>query len=1355
MNSGQFMDPSFEDELELERQLVDQNLQQRVRDEQRQLSEQPEQPQAEQPQRQETQPQEPVQQTEEDLRNAQIREEASQKLAQNPLPDFFSPDSVYRKTANITGESLVQAVGDFVETFGGPLSGLGRRLNEAFVPERNKQETFARDISALILPTLLTGPAVGAASKAANARFALPSTVNKIGRLAAEVGVDTAIAFSARTSEDDENLSETLQNMLGVPMPLATGPDMTGEQRRKMHAMEAAGFGVVPSLFRAGIKLFNNARRSIVGVGKRSAKIVDDMPTLDLNKPVDSALDEAESEYFQNFKSEQAEQITKQVEKGPLQTSYVEYDLQDVYGEGYNPFIHKGAATQETYVPGTGANAVEAKADIADSIYTPGYSNSARQAPAATEAYQKRFMGIADGTERADALAELFNTLAPSIQVVNSANKTLTPQQINGAVDELVDMLHNADVPFEDFREIVESMKVNVYDSQKFLDKKSYQILSNSFKKSFLQFYDPNGIRASTVLMNQAAGEVQDIAKGITMAPGRLMFRQNELLMKKLQLVATENRAYQYAAGNALRYAKVVDLEGPVAAAKFLEANQTDWEKFYVTAADEGRKTADSWAKIASENPEYLKLFAQVVDATSSLSKKNQVETLDQLKAYLDKNISVLAAIRQDKEVPSWFITGLTGVRYNGMLAGRAALNAMEGNVLGLALKPMTTTLGAAAQLDGGKLQSAIMTYGGFAENFKRAAKHMVSEFDYAVKNPEMAMLKGREDLIQKHLDNFNIMEEASEVWKQEGLNSKVMLWNMSKGMYGFNKSPFVRYGINAMYALDGFVQSMVMSGNARMKAYNALGDRSLYASKADYMEAFNSKQREVYSEFFDAKGALKQDLPSSVSYQSKELAFNLDDELASKIGDLTDRVPIAKALFAFPRTGINALKYTWSHNPLGGAFAITTGQGKMGAVFRAKTIEQQRDALKLHGIIEESAEEVAQTFTALKSEYIGRQMVGGTVVTLGGMWAIEGNLRGNGPTDGGERKKLEAMGWSARTIKNPFTGKFVSYENMEPFSSILATMGDIVYFGNRVDQSISEGWFQKLASAIVVGPTNNTFLSSLKPLAKLLTFDEGAWEMFSAGTMTSMVPYSGLLGSFSRVVTPQLKDVDHDIGSYVKNRYKMLFQDNSELQDLLDVYTGKPINYSDPLNAALQEVLPFFRTNSGEEEWRFKLIESGWKGMPAYNTNPFTGQPLTTQERFYVNNWIANNYVDSNGNSLLVSQIEELFDPSTEKGALAMQSLDMYRENRGDQTQRNLPIRNIYMHDELDAIHREAYQIAFSELQSKYEEYSQIGQLRDMIKIASESGQVAQAAQLSRTMETMQNDLNTKIKNDPSLTSN
>ena len=121
----------------------------------------------------------------------------------------------------------------------------------------------------------------------------------------------------------------------------------------------------------------------------------------------------------------------------------------------------------------------------------------------------------------------------------------------------------------------------------------------------------------------------------------------------------------------------------------------------------------------------------------------------------------------------------------------------------------------------------------------------------------------------------------------------------------------------------------------------------------------------------------------------------------------------------------------------------------------------REAEALKMHGIIEENADDIARTFDALKSEYIGRQLLGGTVVTLGGIWALEGNLRGNGPTDGGNVKNFRHS--ARRTIKNPFTGKWVSYENMEPFSSILATMGDIVYFGNRLTKTSVKGGLKNL----------------------------------------------------------------------------------------------------------------------------------------------------------------------------------------------------------------------------------------------------------------------------------------------------
>ena len=102
-------------------------------------------------------------------------------------------------------------------------------------------------------------------------------------------------------------------------------------------------------------------------------------------------------------------------------------------------------------------------------------------------------------------------------------------------------------------------------------------------------------------------------------------------------------------------------------------------------------------------------------------------------------------------------------------------------------------------------------------------------------------------------------MEQMAEVWAQEGQTGKVMMWNLSKSLNGFNNSKFARYGLNAMYALDGFTNSMIMSANARAKAYDELiQNRGNYASKEAFKEAFQAKQSEVYDQFFDANGDFK-----------------------------------------------------------------------------------------------------------------------------------------------------------------------------------------------------------------------------------------------------------------------------------------------------------------------------------------------------------------------------------------------------------------------------------------------------------------------------------------------------------------
>ena len=1378
----------------------------------------------------------------------------------------------------LPAKGFLQAISDvagFIPNF----KPLETNIDKFIGEEEDPADKLARDVYAVALPTILGSAGVSMASNAINSKFALPAIVNNTGKLAAELGIDGVIAYTAGANATDENLTRQVNDLLGTQIPGATQEGDSAETRRHKHTFEALGMTALPALLGASINLAKRTRKlftktpdgvekiisktppadevtpiatelkavdteyesaldseTLLRLGKRSDRKAFDLVqeirdevltkpsigkyTLDLDdvassktslnleglqetdpsnliqgirrslglqeEPFDLVadirrsilspakatkgkvkldLDDVPTSAVNKAGKEQVERVNNLLSKitlkglddlatGNFKSPTTAYDLDDTVAKGYDPFINKYATPAETYVPAAGANALEAKADIAEAMTTPGYSRSAREAPAVTQGFQEGFMKISDGDERKEFLDDLFTKLSPSVGIIKEGNKKIQPEVLNQAVDKLVDTIHSSDISFDEFQSIVERMKTNVFEGGQYLSKEAYQVQANAFKKVFMELYNPNNLRASAVLTNQAAGEAQDIARAINMTDSKLMYHQNNLMVQKLELVATEARVYQYAAGNALRYSKVLDLEGPAAAARFLEDNSLDFEKFYVTAKDEGRRTVEEWNKIAKDNPEWLKIFAEAVDHTSGLSKQNQVETLAGLKAYLDKNISVLALGVQDTEVPSWFVKGINDARYNFMLSGGAAKKALEGNIQNLALKPLTTTLGAAAQLDGGALQDALLVYGGISENIKRAAKHLVSEWNYAVKNPTEASRRGRPDLVARHLDNYEMMEQAAQIWKKNGQESKYMLWNISKSMYGFNNHKFVRYGYNAMFALDGFVRSMLQSKNSRMKAYAELGDRSLYGSKAEWQAAFKKRSDEIYFEYFDGNGALKQDLPSDTMYESGELAFNLDDALASKISDATTRIPILKSLFSFERTGINALKFYYSFTPASGAVGLITNKGKMGKVFRASTFDDKVEALAMHGKVNLSPEETELAFNALKSEYIGRQMVGSTVVTLGAMWAIEGNLRGQGPQDWQEKQKLMALGWEPDTIRNPLTGEWESFANMTPFTEILRAIADSVYIMQKADQDSQMEQFQAIATALISGPVENSFLSGLEPLVQLLNGDKSAWESWKANSFVSMVPYSGALTMYSRIVVPQLKDTERNMFAKIKNRFKGFF--DSDLQDSLDVYTGKPINWADPFTAALNEVLPFFKTNSGEEEWRFKLIQSGWKGMPSYKVNPFTGEELTSKERYFINNWVAKNFVDAEGNSLLVAQIEELFDPTTEIGKVAMQSLEQYLASdvTEDVGQRGFPIKNIFLHDQLDAIHKEAFDMAFSALYQKYEEYGVIGQLRKQMQNAKEAGNVEYASELSRQVENLKTEFTRKLKNDPTLIS-
>ena len=154
--------------------------------------------------------------------------------------------------------------------------------------------------------------------------------------------------------------------------------------------------------------------------------------------------------------------------------------------------------------------------------------------------------------------------------------------------------------------------------------------------------------------------------------------------------------------------------------------------------------------------------------------------------------------------------------------------------------------------------------------------------------------------------------------------------------MSWYNNNKFVRFGVNAMYAIDGFTNSMMASGAARSKAYI----RMMEETKGGFSKAaFDKLQRKLYDESFDATCLLKD---KAAKLASQEIALNVDSELASNYTKIIERVPAAKPLFLFPRTGINALNVAWSFTPGSSIVPVMTKARK---VLSAQSVGEMTEA--------------------------------------------------------------------------------------------------------------------------------------------------------------------------------------------------------------------------------------------------------------------------------------------------------------------------------------------------------------------------------------------------------------------------
>ena len=953
--------------------------------------------------------------------------------------------------------------------------------------------------------------------------------------------------------------------------------------------------------------------------------------------------------------------------------------------KGYDSFVNIPSEPNARAVPGA-IDVDPQKAAVARGRISNNNGTTNGQQGAVLTPGQKKTFETGSNADRLDLAGELNE----KISVPQSVKIDSKSSNIQLAINDLTrQALSRTGQDVDEFTKTIDSLRTatKVFDSNnsvRYLSEEGMTVVSAAKRQlmdEYLRLNEVSYRRASAMINQSAAEDVTNAANAVRkMEDAYPVERQMEVLFDSLRLLTKEERTNRWIAGKSL--SMLQDLQpfkaGTKEFAKAYEETLKDIPDTLNKIEVESFNLNATLRELGEKNPEFLKPFIKAYDMSNG-----DINTLMRLQDYASNRIGFLkkALVDTNPQVASQLVQELRALRYNSVLSGLAPIRAAVGNTMMLALKPVTTLAGSAVTKNG-NFERALYTFGGIQENIQRAFKMMGEEWKYVRLNPDAAYARGRVDLDAARLDDLEAMDAMAEAWTKNGEKGKAALWKTSMLFHGFNNNGLVRYGIDAMYALDGFVKSMVASGSARASAYDELYVSGQKISK----EAFDAKQRQVYSQAFDAEN-----MPTdkAVKFAAGEMSLNIDNTVAQKVQDVIKYVPAAEAVFMFPRTGLNALEMAWSYAPVSG---LGGALGRARKVFNAKTKEQMIEALKEHGI-EEFSEEA---FKAIKSEYVGRQLMGGLVVTGAATFALNGNLTGTGPADKGELRRMRAMGYQPQSIRNPITGEWHSYKGFEPFDSLMGLVGDVVYFANQNDSSFTEDTFRKISASISMNIASKSFISGFEPLVSLFSGDENSWSRFLAMQADSLIPGSGLRGAIGRVVNPQLKDVDSDFWQQMANRNKGW---PNGLPNQLDVYTGEPIQGWNPMVDSINALLPFFKTNPGFEPWREWLINTGWDNLQTIRTNPLTGQPLTGDQRQWINNWIG-----TNGN--LKTKIEKMSkDPFWLKAQ--QDYLDLKK------TQSETPITESLLYQELNNIHNRAFKAAWAAYASDPDHTDQINQFK------------------------------------------
>jgi hypothetical protein len=229
-------------------------------------------------------------------------------------------------------------------------------------------------------------------------------------------------------------------------------------------------------------------------------------------------------------------------------------------------------------------------------------------------------------------------------------------------------------------------------------------------------------------------------------------------------------------------------------------------------------------------------------------------------------------------------------------------------------------------------------------------------------------------------------------------------------------------------------------------------------------------------------------------------------------------RHPAMRVFLPFVSTPINALIYAVDRNPvtplmdfvkLGFGNRAATRMDRMGApAFVSRSLREQESRF---------LRELSSEDPTVRADAAGRALFGTAVLGMAWSMAASGNLTGRGPKNPDESKTWRNAGFQPYSFKSPVTNEWISFNRVDPFSSMLGFIADstmaVQYLhADRDGLQLGEEIWASAFYAITNQLTQKSYLQGIKSFVEIFGDESGhKGAEWAKRYGASLVPYQGM----------------------------------------------------------------------------------------------------------------------------------------------------------------------------------------------------------------------------------------------------